>query len=534
MKKRGSWHRAAKVCLLRNGRATEAEEEMLTVQEYERIRRAYYIEKKSIRQIEREFRHSYWTVRKALDASGPEPYQLSRPKVAPVLGPYKAQIEQLLAENAGLPRKQRYTSKKIYQTIRRAGYQGAESTVRYYVSQKRKEMRRPAIYLPLAYDAGVDAQADWGEATVKMAGELVVVQLFIIRLCWSRKLFVMAFPTQRQEAFLWGHVQAFAHFGGVPHRISYDNLKTAVNRILQGRQREEQETFTRFRSHYLFESRFCTPGQGHEKGGVESDVGYARRNFLVPMPEVADFDALNQLLLSSCQEDGLRRVERSDQTIGERWQAELPHLHPLPRHAFACCTSREVTLNGYGQVSLETNRYSVPADKARKEMTLRAYPFHVEILADNQVVATHKRSYGRQQDVLNPLHYLPLVEQRPGAFEHAKPMRQWRASWPPVYEKMLAALRRQQTSESQAIRIFIQILQLHQDYAPEQVADAVKQALDEGLISLSGVRFCLNRMLDPTPRVAPLDLSTRPHLAAIGRQSAPLARYDQFLMGAAT
>jgi hypothetical protein len=344
----------------------------------------------------------------------------------------------------------------------------------------------------------------------------------------------MAFPTQRQEAFLWGHVQAFAHVGGVPHRISYDNLKTAVNRILQGRQREEQETFTRFRSHYLFESHFCTPGQGHEKGGVESAVGYARRNFLVPMPEVADFDTLNQLLLTACQEDDLRRVERNGQTIGERWQAELPCLHPLPKHAFACCTSREVTLNGYGLVSLETNRYSVPADKARKELTLRAYPFHIEILADNQVIATHKRSYDRQQDVLEPLHYLSLVEQRPGAFEHAQPIRQWRASWPPVYESMLAALRRQQMSESQAVRIFIQILRLHQDYSPEPVAAAVEQALDEGLISLSGVRFCLNRILDPTPMVAPLDLSTRPHLAAIGRQAAPLTRYDQFLMRAAT
>ena len=230
----------------------------------------------------------------------------------------------------------------------------------------------------------------------------------------------------------------------------------------------------------------------------------------------------------------LRKVERTDQTIGERWQSEVPHLHPLPKHPFACCVSREVTLNCYGQVSLDTNRYSVPADKAHKVLTLRAYPFHVEILAENQVIATHKRSYGRRQDVLEPLHYLPLVEQRPGAFEHAQPMRQWRESWPPVYERMLAALRQQQTSESQALRIFIQILQLHQDNSPEQVETAVEQALNEGLLSLSGVRFCLNRILDPTPEVAALDLSTRPHLAAIGRQAAPLTRYDQFLMGGTT
>lgn len=507
---------------------------MLTVQDYERIRRAYYIEKKSIRRIGREMGHGYWTVRKALDASGPEPYQLSKAKIAPMLGPYKGQIEQLLADNAQLPRKQRYTSKKIYQAICKAGYQGAESTVRYFVGQQRKEMRRPTIYLPLAFDPGVDAQADWGEATVSMAGAMVVVELFVMRLCYSRKLFVMAFPTQRQEAFLWGHVQAFAHFGGVPQRISYDNLKTAVRRILEGRKREEQTTFTRFRSHYLFESRFCTPGQGHEKGGVESDVGYGRRNFLVPMPEVADFAELNQLLTTACQEDDLRIVARTDRTIGEKWQAEQPHLHPLPAHPFSCCTSQEVTLNGYGQVSLDTNHYSAPADKARKHLTLRAYPFHIEILADNEVIATHTRSYGRHEDILEPLHYLSLVEQRPGAFEHAQPLRQWRAQWPPVYESLLTTLRRQPQSESQAIRTFIQILQLHQHHAPDQIETAIEQALDEGLASLAGVRFCLNRLLDPTPTVTPLDLSTRPELVDIGRQPASLERYNQFLAGVAS
>ena len=531
MKKRGTITRSAKVSRLRDNHATEVEEEMLTVHDYERIRQAYYNDRKSMRQIEREFGNSYWTVRKALDLSEPEPYQLSKAKVAPVLGPYRADIERLLAENAQLPRKQRYTSKKIYQTIRSQGYQGAESTVRYYVSQKRKEMRRPAIYLPLAFDPGVDAQADWGEAAVIMAGEMIVVQLFIMRLCYSRKLFVMAFPTQRQEAFLLGHVLAFAHFGGVPQRISYDNLKAAVKRILEGRNREEQTTFIRFRSHYLFESRFCTPGQGHEKGGVESAVGYGRRNFLVPMPEVADFDELNQLLITACLEDDLRMVERTNQTIGEKWQTERPHLRPLPAHSFACCTSREVTLNGYGQVSFETNRYSVPADKARKHLTLRAYPFYIEILADNEVIATHVRCYDRKQDILEPLHYLSLVEQRPGAFEHAQPLRQWRENWPPVYESLLTVLRQQHASESQAIRSFIQVLQLHQSHASDLIEAAVEQALSEGVTSPSGVRFCLNRLLDTTPVVVPLDLSERPELADIGRRPAPLTCYDQFLTG---
>lgn len=505
---------------------------MLTVHDYERIRHAYEVERKSIRQIGREYGHSYWTVRKALEQSEPQPYQRSEAKAAPVLGAYKAQIEAMLVENERLPRKQRYTSRKIYQALFQAGYQGAESTVRAYVSGRRKAVRRPAIYLPLVFDPGVDAQVDWGEATVIMQGAPVVVQLFVMRLCYSRKLFVMAFPTQRQEAFLLGHVLAFAHFGGIPHRISYDNLKVAVQQILEGRNRIEQTDFVRFRSRYLFDSRFCTPAQGHEKGGVESDVGYSRRNFLVPPPAVADFDELNEHLLAACSADDLRIVDRQTQAIGVCWQAEQPQLRPLPAHPFACCVSREVTLNGYGQVTFETNRYSVPADKARKHLTMRAYPFTIELLADNQVIATHPRCYGRQQDILDPLHYLALLAARPGAFDHAQPLREWRQRWPPAYETLLATLRQQQPSESVAIRTFVQILELHQHHAPAVVEAAIEQALRDQLTTPAGVRFCLDRLLDPTPTVAPLQLIEQPELAMLGRQALSSARYDQFLTGA--
>jgi transposase len=319
---------------------------MLTVQDYERIRQAYYVEQKSIRQIGRETGHGYWTVRKALENSAPQPYTLSAAKEAPKLGAYKAQIEALLAENERLPRKQRYTSGKIYRTIRQAGYLGAESTVRYYVSQRRKALRRFPVYLPLAYDPGVDAQVDWGEATVIMGGEQVVVQLFIMRLCYSRKLFVMAFPTQRQEAFLLGHVLAFAHFGAVPQRISYDNLKTAVQRILQGRNRIEQTDFVRFRSHYLFESRFCTPAQGHEKGGVESAVGYSRRNFLTPMPAVADFDELNApcWLPAAPTTNAASHAQRPSPRAGKRNNHTCARCRHMPLPAAAAGKSRSTAM----------------------------------------------------------------------------------------------------------------------------------------------------------------------------------------------
>lgn len=272
---------------------------MISVEKREEIRRAYFVEQKSIRGIAEELRCCRRTVRKALESAEPETYSLSKPRPAPVLGAYKERIRELLDESEKLPRKQRYTSRRIFEMIQGEGYEGSESTVRGYVSAQRKLKRKAKVYMPLEFDPGMDAQVDWGEGVAIMDDEKTKVQLFTMRLSYSRKPFMMAFPTQRQEAFFAGHVAAFHHFGGVPQRISYDNLKTAVQRILEGRNRQEQTAFVSFRSHYLFESRFCTPGQGHEKGGVEHMVGYGRRNFMVPLPDVASFEALNALLLVS-------------------------------------------------------------------------------------------------------------------------------------------------------------------------------------------------------------------------------------------
>jgi hypothetical protein len=394
----------------------------------------------------------------------------------------------------------------------------------------RKQEAKREVYLPLEFDPGQDAQVDWGEAEVVLAGERVTAQMFVLRLCYSRKLFVRAYPTQRQEAFFDGHVAAFHYLGGIPRRLTYDNLSTAVLRVLQGRNREEQQAFIAFRSHYLFDSRFCTPGQGHEKGGVESGVGYARRNFLVPLPEVADYDELNALLLAACQADDQRTVDRQPQPIGQMWQAERAQLRPLPAHDFACCVTRPVALNAYSQVEFETNRYSVPVEVAYRQLRLKAYPFRIEILHQDQVVAVHRRSYGDKEDVCDPLHYLPLLEQRPGAFEHAKPLRQWRHQWPPVYEQLLAHLRAHQP-EGEAIPEFVRILGLQREYPVVLMEQAITAALANGGAHLEGIRLRLRQLQQPDTAPAPLDLSARPHLAALGQAPVNLRQYEALLAG---
>jgi transposase len=316
---------------------------MISVEQRERIRRAYFVEEKSIRQIARELKCSRRSVRQAIASAEPGAYTLRSPRRAPVLGPYKERIRELLAENDRLPRKQRYTGHKICEQIQKAGYAGSESNVRHYLAQLRQEKKRRLVFIPLEFDPGGDAQVDWGEAIAIIAGERIKVQLFYMRLSYSRRLFMMAFPTQRQESFFEGHVHAFHHFQGVPRRISYDNLKVAVLRILEGRNRREQQAFVIFRSHYLFESHFCTPGKGNEKGSVEHSVGYGRRNFMVPIPEVASFQELNESLLEQCQADDQRQVKGQKTTIGQAWELEKPCLHPLPSHDFDCCVTRDPT-----------------------------------------------------------------------------------------------------------------------------------------------------------------------------------------------
>lgn len=481
---------------------------MIKVDKIEQIRRAYYVEGKSMRQIEREYHHSYRTIKKALERAEAGSYTLKEPREAPVLGPYQARIKELLVENDKLPGKHRLTGHGIYKQVWEAGYRGSESGVLHYLWQLRKAKRAVKVFIPLEFEPGQDAQVDWGEAEVILAGKQVTVQVFIMRLCYSRKLFVMAFPSQKQECFWAGHMAAFHFLGGIPHRLTYDNLKTAVKRIFIGSERQEQESFILFRSHYLFESHYCNPGAGHEKGRVEDGVGYVRRNFMTPLLKVADFADLNEQLQQACLADDQRRVDRQTQTIAATWQQEQSYLRPLPAHDLECCRETEARLNGFSQVEIETNRYSVPANRVAADLRVKLYPFEVKIyrLDEKEPIAVHPRCYGQQQDILEPLHYLPLLAQRPGAFHHAKPVRQWRATWPAVYERLLAELQQRQPG-GPGLRQFIRVLQLHQHYPAHLIEQAVKLALQYHCPHADGVELCLRQLLQPEPIPVSLDLS---------------------------
>ena len=498
---------------------------MVKVDEKERIRRAYFLQRKSIREIARELHHARRTVRKAIYDPAPPHYTRVVPATKPVLGAFTAIIDRWLDDDLSSPKKQRHTARRIYhRLVEEHGFKGGESTVRRYVRGHRPRERE--VYLPLEYDPGSDAQCDFGLAYVVMGDKLEQVQLFCLRLCYSTKPFVMAFPHQKQEAFFEGHVAGFDFLGGVPGNIWYDQLSPAVKYLVKakGKGAQELEAFIAFRSYYLFQSRFCNKGEAHEKGLVENLVGYARRNFLVPVPKVSSFQELNELLLERCLKEDGRRLRGKAKTIGELWLEERARLLPLPKHAYPCCKVCTVKPNSLSLVQFQTNRYSVPVTLTDDRLTLKAFVDRVEISAGEKIVAVHRRSYGREEDILNPLHYLPLLRERIGAFPYAKAIRHWH--WPEVFDRYLGALR-ERHQNGVATREFIRTLELCSSYSEEEVAQAMDQALARHATSFDTVNHILKQSRHQELVPLPLSAEWTPSCPRV--EDRGLAHYSQLL-----
>jgi hypothetical protein len=284
-----------------------------------------------------------------------------------------------------------------------------------------------------------------------------------------------------------------------------------------------------FRSYYLFESHFCQPAAGWEKGGVEASVGFSRRNFLVPIPTVASFEELNLHLVQACLKDDQRRVSRQAETIGQMWERERPCLRSLPPYAYDCCVTTSARLNGYSLIVYETNRYSAPVNRAKRDVIVKAYPFHLDLLDGTTLLARHPRSYEREQDLFEPLHYLPLLEQRPGAFDYARPMRQWRKDWPESYHQMLRVLRERWPQGGRGVQEFVRVLRLHEQYPAHLVQQAIEQALAYGCPHLDGVLHCLHQRTSELPAALRPPQAESASWQAIGSQPIDLQQYERLL-----
>ena len=503
--------------------------------QYELIRTAARVHQKSIRQIARETGHTRKTIRRVLAGWEPK-YRRRQEPAARVMDQVAPIIDGWLRADQEAPRKQRHTAHRIWiRLVDEYAFTGAESTVRRWVREHKAQMGWPTVtaVLPLDPEIAQEAEVDWGVAWVRMAGEERQVRLFCMRSRYSGLAFVRAYPFERQEMFLDGHLRAFIFYGGVFPVLVYDNLTTAVRRILHGKVRIEQEQFVTFRSYYTFQARFCTPAQGREKGGVEGLVGFARRNFLVPLPEVRDFDELNDLLLRRCLAQGSRCIGgRGDRrTIAQRHQDEQTRLLPLPDRPFENTKVLAVRISPYQTAQVDRNRYSVPTAYVGRWLWAHVGCDRVALYADARQVAEHRRVFGIGQWQLDPLHYLDVLEQRVGAFEAARAIRSWRPCWPEQYERMLQGLRRRH-GESQGTREFVRILKLHQDTPAARVADAVAEALRLQTYSLEVVRHLL-RHQEPVLNPVPLEADLLPGITDLVIAQTEVGRYDRLLAGVA-
>jgi len=450
---------------------------MLTVDDYGKIRIAHR-DGMSIHEIARTFHHSRSKVREILANAEPKPYTRKQAPPAPVLGTFHAVIDAILAADEQAPRKQRHTAMQLYRRLRdEYAYQGGYDQVRRYVSRCRRDHRE--TFIPLAHDAGQRLEADFGHIYVDYPEGRVQVPVLVHAWGYSNAPFAMAMPSERTKAILAGMVGAFDFYGCVPREVWWDNPTTVVRALCTGRERRLHERYAALASHYKFEPLFCMPARGNEKPRAENRVKDLQRQWATPVPSLPGRDALNAHLLARCRGQAEHTVAGQHEPIGVRFLRDKAKALPMPSFPFAACISREVEVDKYQTVQFDNNRYSVPRAHAFCAVTVKGYIDHVEVVAVGQVVARHVRSYGQDEQVLDPLHYLAALERRPAALDHAPVLRDWKL--PAAFATLRQAMERQHGPRA-GCRHYIRVLQLMGDHPVGKVSEAVESCLgQEGL-----------------------------------------------------
>ena len=403
-----------------------------------------------------------------------------------------------------------------------------ERTVRQYVQGRKIALGMVVheTFVPQSYAWGVEAQVDWYEAYADLSGERVKLQVFSMRSMASGAAFHCAFLHATQQAFLEAHERAFAYFAGVFRKLRYDNLTAAVKKILRGYQREQTARFIAFRSHWRFESEFCTPAEAHEKGGVEGEAGYFRRNHWVPVPKAVDVAGLNRELLAGCRDDETRVIAGREQSVGAALLIEREHLLPLVSEGMDLAHTTFPTVNSLGCAKVLTNSYSAPL-KAGTVVQAKIYASIVELWHDGRCVARHERCYKRQQQVLDLEHYLDVLSRKPGALAGSRPLEQRRQAglWPESFDAIWKSLMDRHGKQT-GTRQMIDLLKLGQRKDHDRLRNAIETALANGCTDAAAVRHLFHTH----------DLSRAPceviDIGSLERYRRPLpamTEYDQLL-----
>ena len=498
---------------------------MYTVDLYLRVRLACHVDGLSERDAASRFGIARETVRKMLRHAEPPGYRRREPPKRPKLDPFTNIIDRIFEDDRTVHRKQRHTAKRIFERLRdEHGFTGGYTIVKDYVREHHRRQRE--MFVPLAHPPG-HAQADFGEADVIIAGIKRRAHFFVMTLPHSDASIVSAYPAATTEAWQDGHNRAFMFFGGVPQSILYDNDKCLVARILPDGTRQRTRAFSGLQSHYLFEDRYGRPGKGNDKGNVEGVVGYARRNFMTPIPRFASWDAFNIHLEEQCRQRNHDVLRGHRESIGERYVRDEEMLTALPPTPFDACDKRGTRVSSQSLVRYRTNDYSVPVAFGHQEVWVRGYVHEVVIGCGSAEIARHLRSYDREDLVFNPIHYLPLLEQKVGALDQAAPLVGW--DLPEAFTTLRRLLEAHMGKLGK--REFVQVLRLLETFEPDELHGAVKDALHLNAISYDAIKhLALCRIERRPPK---LDLNIYPYLPRARVATTSAASYMNLLDGVA-
>ena len=491
--------------------------------EWSEIRRRVLVEGVSRRQILRETGMHWRTLRKILTHSEPPGYRQQQPRPRKKLGAFLERIQQILKEDQALPRKQRHTAKRIWERLREAGFTGGYTVVKDAVRELTQKSQE--VFVPLTHPPG-EAQVDFGHALAKVNGRLRKVAFFVMALPYSDASFVMAFERECTETFWEGHARACEFFGGVPRRITYDNTTVAVSKIL-GRERQLTRGFLQLKSHYLFAHHFCRVARGNEKGVVEGLVKFTRLNYFVPVPQVRDLAELNTQLHQRCVADRERRLRGQPGPKAQLLLDDQKAFLPLPATPFEACRRVSTTASSLSLVRFDGNDYSVPVRWAHHPIVAKGYFDRVVLCGDGQEVAQHARIWEKEQVCFEPLHYLALLETKPGALDHARPLAGW------TLPECFALLRRRLEAEreGEGTREYIKVLRLLELHPLPKLRAAVEAALPVGAITRDAVAQFLYPREDWGVTLFSLD--GHPHLRHVRVAAPNLAAYAELVGGVA-
>ena len=494
---------------------------MLVVETIGRIRRAHFIKGKSIKQIVRELKVSRNTVRKVL-RSGATAFEYGRQvQPRPKVGPWRGDLDQMLAANEAKPLRERLTLIRIFEELCGLGYDGGYDAVRRYAKRWRVAhgAATAEAFVPLSFAPGEAYQFDWSHEVVLINGTTVTIKVAHVRLCHSRMLFVRAYPRETQEMVFDAHNRAFAFFKGACTRGIYDNMKTAVETVFIGKERQFNRRFLRLCGHYLVEPTACTPAAGWEKGQVENQVGLVRERFFTPRLRVASYEELNAWLLDRCvaYARAHQHPELADRTIWQVFEAERPKLVPI-RGPFDGFNAIQASVSKTCQVRFDNNKYSVASRAVGRPVEIQAYADRIVIRQDGAVVGEHARRFGRGETIYDPWHYVPVLARKPGALRNGAPFKNW--PLPASLERVRHKLKGSDDGDRQMVKVLSAVL----TDGLATVEAACAEALAGGVHSADVILNILARRRDAAPAATILTPD------ALRLRHAPIAdcaRYDR-------